>query len=79
MPNVLIRNVPQPVLDALKRRAEQRRRSLQQELVTILETVVQEPSREAAIRAAAALREQLARSGRAFSDSTLLIREDRER
>ena len=79
MPDVLVRNVPQPVLDALKHRAEQHRRSLQQELVTILEAAAQEASRETAAQVAAALRARLAQSGRTFSDSTLDLREDRER
>ncbi len=36
MSDVLVRNVPEHLLEALKQRAEQNRRSLQQELPTIL-------------------------------------------
>jgi plasmid stability protein len=79
MPDVLIRDVPGPVLEALKQRAAENRRSLQQELLWILEGEVQRPSRQAAIRAADAIRERLARSGKVFSDSAELVREDRDR
>jgi len=68
------------MLEALKRRAAANRRSLQQELLWLLEiTAADETDRETAIRAADAIRERLARSGRVFSDSTELIREDRSR
>jgi hypothetical protein len=68
------------MLEALKRRAAANRRSLQQELLWLLEiTAAEEPDREEAIRAADTIRERLARSGRVFSDSTELIREDRSR
>ncbi len=79
MPDVLIRDVPEQVLAALKRRAAMNRRSLQQELLWLLEITADEPDREAASKAADAIRERLARTGRAFSDSTDLIREDRSR
>lgn len=79
MPNVLVRNVPDSVLEALRRRAQQNRRSLQQEIVTILEAAAQAPDRQAAVEAALAMQERLKRSGRAFSESALDIRADRER
>ena len=79
MPNLLVRNIPEPVVRALKRRAELHRRSLQQEILTVLEAAVDESSRPTAAELAAAIREQLAASGRAFGDSVELIREDRRR
>ena len=79
MPDVLVRDVPDDVLEALKRRAAEHRRSLQQELLRILETTAREPTRQMAIQAAATIRERLARSGRTFSDSADLLREDRQR
>ena len=82
MSDVLIRNVPEGVLETLKRRAEEHRRSLQGELLTILEEAAAEPSQadlEEFIRAAAAMRERLASTGRTFSDSGELVREDRDR
>lgn len=79
MANVLIRNVPEPILKALKRRAEQNRRSLQQEIVAMLEAAARASDRQAALDTAVAVFEQLRRSRRDFSDSALGIREDRER
>jgi antitoxin FitA len=79
MPNLLVRNIPEPVVQALKRRAELHRRSLQQEILTVLEAAADEGSRPTAAELAAAIREQLAASGRAFGDSVELIREDRRR
>jgi hypothetical protein len=66
-------------MEALKRRSEQHRRSLQQELMTILERAAQEPIGPDPGQAAAAIRERLAQTGRQFSDSTELVREDRDR
>jgi plasmid stability protein len=80
--DVLIRNVPKGVLEALKRRAEEHHRSLQGELLTILEEAAAEPSRsdlEEFLREATATRERLASTGRTFSDSADLVREDRDR
>lgn len=78
MPDILIRNVPAPVLTSLKRRAAARRRSLQQELLATLEEAASmNPLR--AERLAATIRRQLAMTGKQFSDSAELIREDRER
>lgn len=79
MTDILIRNVPEPVLESLKRRAEERHRSLQHELLSILETASAQPTRETAAEVAAAIRARLAASGRSFGDSVELIREDRER
>ena len=80
MPDVLVRNVPESVLEALKQQAAQHRRSLQQELVSILEAAAtQGASRQTAVDLAARIRARLAESGRLFSDSTELLREDRAR
>lgn len=79
MSDVLIRNVPESVLEALKRRAKQRRRSLQQELLGILEEAAAVARRPTPAELAATIRAQLAQSGRRFSDSAELMREDRER
>lgn len=77
--DVLIRNVPESVLEELKRRAKQRRRSLQQELLRVLEDAAAEVPRPAPDELAATIRARLAQSGRTFGDSAELIREDRER
>ena len=80
MPNVLVRNVPEPVLDALKLRAERNRRSLQQELIALFEAASDEPSSPMSpAEAAAEIQEYFRRSGRIFSDSSELVREDRDR
>ena len=78
MPDVLVRNVPQSALDALKRRAAEHRRSLQQELLGIVEDAASPSPQRSPAQIAIAIRERLARSGRTFTDSTPLIRADRE-
>jgi antitoxin FitA len=79
MPDILVRGVPPETLDALKQRARAHRRSLQQEVLSILEASAREARAPDPAQVAAAIRERLARSGRSFSDSASLIREDRER
>ncbi len=79
MPDVLVRGVPQSTLDSLKERAAQHRRSLQQELLSILEVAATPVLDRTPEQVAAAIRERLAQTGRVFGDSTPLIREDRER
>lgn len=79
MPDILIRDVSQPVLDRLKERAGRNRRSLQQELLSILDSVASAPPDRSPIEIADAIRTRLEQSGRTFTDSTPLIREDRER
>ncbi len=76
MPDVLIRGVPEKVLDNLKKRAKLRGRSLQQELRIALE----EMSESADIfEQVSEIRERIARYAPMQSDSTKLIREDRDR
>jgi plasmid stability protein len=77
--DVLIRGVPDDILAALKRRAEENRRSLQQELMSIVETAARATDRRSAAQVADVIRERLAATGRTFSDSSALIREDRDR
>lgn len=78
MAQVLVRNLNERVVARLKKRAANRGRSLQAEVKMILE----EASKEDATdfwKAADRIRERLKRSGRTFSDSAVLIREDRDR
>jgi plasmid stability protein len=80
MSDVLVRNVPDQVLQALKRRAEMHHRSLQGELLTILEeAALPRMSPEEHVRLANEMRERLAKTGRHFGDSVADLREDRER
>lgn len=79
MPDVLIRNVPGVVVEALKARAAAHRRSLQGELLAVLERAAVESPPESPAAVAARIREALAARGGILADSTPLVREDRQR
>ena len=79
VPNVLVRDIRPETLAALKIRARQHLRSLQQELAALLEEAAQQAAQPSRDEIAAAIRARLGRSGRVFTDSTVLIREARER
>jgi plasmid stability protein len=76
MPDILVRGVPERVVRALKQRAALHRRSLQREVVEILTTAA---SSGTPAQIAARIRARLLATGRTFTDSAPLIREDRER
>ena len=78
MPDVLVRDVSEETLSRLKKQAEAHRRSLQQELLAILEQAVTLSPAET-LRHARPVRKQLAESGRRFRDSVPLIRAEREK
>jgi len=78
MAQVLVRNLKDTVVARLKKRARTKGRSLQAEVKTILEEAANEAPEEF-WKEADRIREQLHRSGRKFSDSAALIREDRDR
>lgn len=78
MGNILVRNLPDDVVDALKRRARRHNRPLQQEVSDILVRAAREPEVDIALRAAE-IRKKLAGKGIEFSDSVDLLREDRSR
>ncbi len=78
MAQMLVRNLTDNVVARLKKRAKTRGRSLQAEVKTILEEAAKDVP-EDFWKEADRIREQLKRSGRKFSDSTALIREDRDR
>ncbi len=76
MPNVLVRDVDDTVLEKLKDQAKRNRRSLQSEVLAILNNFVAHAAlsdEETAARIKDSLR------GRSFSDSAALLREDRSR
>ena len=77
MAQVLVRQLSDQVVNRLKKRAKEQGRSLQAEVKTILEEAV--PDYEQAWKRIDTLRDKLKRSGKAFSDSADLIREDRDR
>ena len=79
MPQLVVRNVPEHVVEALKRRAARHRRSVQQEMLEILERVSEEPTALTAAGTAVAIRARLGEKGIRFEDGTPLIRADRER
>jgi plasmid stability protein len=78
MASNLIPDLEEPVLDQLRRRASAHGRSPEAEARAILVQQLQEPPRGAWV-AVNALHDRLAASGRSFSDSAELLREDRAR
>ncbi|MBV9585990.1 MAG: Arc family DNA-binding protein [Alphaproteobacteria bacterium] len=75
MAQLLVREVPQDVVEALKRRAKEHGRSAEAEHRAILEEALR-PERAGFWERAAKLREEM--RGRVFTDSTDLIRQDRD-
>ena len=76
MGSVLIRNIPEEVLDRLKNMAKSHKRSLQQELRVILEKTVDQSSPDI-FQKASDLRRKLRKKAVRFTDSVRLLREDR--
>ncbi len=76
MPQVLIRGIEPTVIDRLRERAQGNGRSLEAELRAILRQAAG-VDREEALQQLRRLHADFA--GRTFSDSTELLREDRER
>ena len=79
MAQLLVRNIEPEIINRLKQRAKRHHRSLQGEAKLILEDAAQKVSMEEAGAIAGKWRKRLAATGRKFSDSAELIREDRER
>jgi plasmid stability protein len=77
MAQVLVRQLDDKVVGRLKKRAKEHGRSLQSEVKTILEEAV--PDYEGAWKRIERFQKRLKQSGRKFSDSAALIREDRDR
>lgn len=77
MPQLLVRNVGERVVKRLKKRAAESHRSLQEEVRLILEEAVEFYTPEESNAVLDAFQKRFA--GRKFSDSTLIIREDRSR
>lgn len=75
MPELLIRKLSAETIEGLKKRARQHRRSLQGEVVLLLEDVARRSGEF--WNEAEKMRTKL--RGKRFSDSAKLIREDRER
>jgi plasmid stability protein len=79
VPNVLVRDIPAETLAALKSRARKHRWSLQRELTALLQDAALQDAQPSPDEIAAAIRTRLARTGRVFTDSTPLVRENRAR
>ena len=77
MAQLLVRDLEPGVLARLKEQARQNHRSLQKEVKAILEQAAETATRDEAL--ALVDRWQRKWGERVFSDSTLLIREDRDR
>ncbi len=77
MAQLLVRDLDPEVVDRLKRRAHENRRSLQSEVKQILEVAAAQLTMTQARTAADKIRRSLA--GRPHADSVALIREDRDR
>ncbi len=76
MAQVLVRDLGNDIVDKLKERAKSRGRSLEAELRLILEQAAQDTRRQGLLELKQ-IRERLA--GQVFSDSTEMVREDRDR
>ena len=77
MAQILVRQLNDKLVERLKKRAKEHGRSLQSEVKTILEEAV--PDYEGAWKRIAKRQKDLKQAGKTFSDSTLLIRADRDR
>lgn len=75
-----VRNVPEPLYERLKDRAEVQRRSLSAEVITLLEWAIEEVERRPAVTLDAIRRRRSFNPAAAGApDSTTLLREDRGR
>jgi antitoxin FitA len=77
MASVLVRDLDPAVIERLKARAQEHGRSLQKELKAVLEQAAAQGTWAEAQSSIERVRKRFA--GREFSDSTELIREERER
>jgi plasmid stability protein len=78
MANVLLRDIPEEVLNRLKDMAKAHNRSLQQELRVVLENTADQSFPDV-FQKASKLRKELRKKGIGFTDSAKLLREDRLR
>lgn len=78
MPDLLIRDVSDEIVEVLKKKAADNRRSLQQELKMIIESAAKE-DRILKAQYATIIRERLQAYGKEYNDSTELLRADRNR
>jgi len=83
MPTLYVRNVPQAIYDALRKRARANHRSIAAEVLTLLEenvpTAKELRARKRMFRSLVRLRTKGANSDRAFPSTEEMLREDRMR
>jgi plasmid stability protein len=77
MGNLSIRNLDDAVIDRLKTRASRHGRSMEEEVRSIVSEAVK-PSRAEWLARLDKIKANLTKQGRTFSDSSVLIREDRD-
>ncbi|HVZ69209.1 MAG TPA: hypothetical protein VG891_07075 [Rhizomicrobium sp.] len=78
MAQLLVRDIPEDVVAALKRRAKRHGRSAEAEHREILRQALSS-GRDDFLNAAFRFRRELEEEGRRFSDSATIIREERDR
>lgn len=78
MAQLLIRNLDETTIANLKQKAQQNHRSMQAEAQRILENATRIAPAQF-WKSAGEIRERLASTGATFSDSTEMVREDRDR
>ena len=79
MPQLVIPDIDHSTLELLRQRAADHAQSVEIEAKAILAGALQPPAGNDPWAPINAMRENLARSGRDFPDSTPLVREDRDR
>jgi plasmid stability protein len=79
MPQLVIPDIDHATLALPRQRAADHAQSVEIEVKAILAGALQPPASSDPWAAVNAMREDLARSGRRFPDSTPLVREDRDR
>ena len=78
MAQIIVRNLPEDVVQRLKRRAEGNQRSLEAEVRQILEQASEQLSWDEAWAKIDEFRERMTQSGRTFSDSGEMLGRIRE-
>jgi len=77
--NITLKNVPEPVYRAIKREAQRNRRSLNAEMIRVLEAEAIEAERRRQLKSLRKELDRFAASLPPLDDSAPLIRRDRER
>jgi plasmid stability protein len=80
MPTLHVRNVPEPIYDRLRQRAQERQRSISAEVIRLLDIALEESDNDQAQILERINRRRFFNPAAANApDSTTLLRQDRER